>query len=340
MKKLILFLIATLFLSLTFLASFGQATRYERAPNPTIFPAIKVATSAAIAANSSALFDVQSTTKGMKGPVMTGAQMNAISSPATGLLVYCTDSGTYCEYGGSSWLCLDKGIQGTVGSQVTFNSNVYFTDTIDLSNLPSRTSFGRGVLSIDGNGVIHKDSIFCNDLLPCDSGVTNVGSHDEHFDTAFFDILVLGDNIAVIGALPQVLKVTIPANRCDSLFTSPYELIPAPGSGKLIVLNSVIGFYDFNSTAYDNTPAILYVYFNTLTASSNYIATQGSGGGGGSILNASSDQIANFELVAPGGLTGNMLTNQALYLASSIDALGATGNGSLKLLITYTIVTP
>lgn len=54
---------------------------------------------------ASVLFDVGSTTKGSRpAPTMTSAQMLAISSPATGLMVFCTDSTSYCYYTGSIWL--------------------------------------------------------------------------------------------------------------------------------------------------------------------------------------------------------------------------------------------
>ena len=45
----------------------------------------------AAAADSSAMLDVSSITKGLLIPRMTAQQKNAISNPATGLLVYQTD---------------------------------------------------------------------------------------------------------------------------------------------------------------------------------------------------------------------------------------------------------
>jgi len=46
------------------------------------------------APDSSALLDVKSSTKGILVPRMTRVQRNAISSPAEGLMVYCTNCGT------------------------------------------------------------------------------------------------------------------------------------------------------------------------------------------------------------------------------------------------------
>jgi len=53
--------------------------------------------------NASAALDVESTTKGFLPPQMTTAQMNAISSPATGLIIYNTTTGCVEYYTGLTW---------------------------------------------------------------------------------------------------------------------------------------------------------------------------------------------------------------------------------------------
>ena len=50
-----------------------------------------------------ALLDISSTTNGVLLPRMTTTQVNAISSPATGLTVYNTTLNTLCFYNGTSW---------------------------------------------------------------------------------------------------------------------------------------------------------------------------------------------------------------------------------------------
>ena len=57
-------------------------------------------------ADASAMFEVKSTTKGLLPPRMTETQRIAISSPATGLVVWCTDCGSNGEmqvYNGTAW---------------------------------------------------------------------------------------------------------------------------------------------------------------------------------------------------------------------------------------------
>ncbi len=58
-------------------------------------------------ADTSAMLDISSTTKGLLLPRMTTEQRTGIATPATGLLVYQTDgdSGFY-YYNGTSWFLL------------------------------------------------------------------------------------------------------------------------------------------------------------------------------------------------------------------------------------------
>lgn len=58
--------------------------------------------------NSSAILDLESTTKGFLPPRMTMAQRDAIAAPAQGMIIYCTDcgAGEIETYNGFSWLNL------------------------------------------------------------------------------------------------------------------------------------------------------------------------------------------------------------------------------------------
>jgi hypothetical protein len=73
------------------------------------------------APNSSAALDVTSTTKGLLPPRMTQVQMNAIPTPANGLIVYCTDctpTGIY-SYNSPTWSALGGAAAATVSSTCT-----------------------------------------------------------------------------------------------------------------------------------------------------------------------------------------------------------------------------
>lgn len=55
----------------------------------------------------SSMIDMTSTTKGMLAPRMTTAQKNAITTPASGLLVYDTTLGKFSYYTGSAWVTME-----------------------------------------------------------------------------------------------------------------------------------------------------------------------------------------------------------------------------------------
>ncbi len=61
------------------------------------------------APNSSAVLDLQSTSKGLLPPRMSAAQRQAIASPAPGLVVFDTDANQLFLYDGSSWQPLSTG---------------------------------------------------------------------------------------------------------------------------------------------------------------------------------------------------------------------------------------
>jgi hypothetical protein len=58
--------------------------------------------------DSSSMLDVQSTSKGFLAPRMTTIEKNAISSPATGLMVYDNDLGKFNYFDGSSWVTVES----------------------------------------------------------------------------------------------------------------------------------------------------------------------------------------------------------------------------------------
>ena len=111
--------------------------------------------------NASAQLDVNSTTKGFLPPRMTRAQRIAITSPATGLIVYQTDAssgtipGLYC-YNGSAWNIL----AATVYSEVHANENntASYTDNASFNEFSLTIAdnvkglFGSSYGFVDGTG--------------------------------------------------------------------------------------------------------------------------------------------------------------------------------------------
>ena len=73
-------------------------------------------------ANASAMLDVSSTTKGFLPPRMTYAQRETITSPAIGLMIYCTNCGPGTGepqfYNGSAWVNMIGGTALSISSSL------------------------------------------------------------------------------------------------------------------------------------------------------------------------------------------------------------------------------
>jgi hypothetical protein len=72
----------------------------------------------------SAKVEIESTTQGFLPPRMTTTQKNAISSPATGLLVYDNTLNNYSVYNGTGWTSISSGSQqwAIAGSDISYSS--------------------------------------------------------------------------------------------------------------------------------------------------------------------------------------------------------------------------
>ncbi|MEZ4962977.1 MAG: tail fiber domain-containing protein [Saprospiraceae bacterium] len=95
--------------------------------------------------DSSAMLDVQSTDKGMLIPRMTTAQRTAIASPASGLLVFDNETGSFWFYNGSVWTELGGdnvwSLTGNAGTDTTTN----FIGTTDDMPLDFRVNNTRAL---------------------------------------------------------------------------------------------------------------------------------------------------------------------------------------------------
>ncbi len=123
---------------------------------------------------TSSLLELESTNKGMVFPRMTGAQMNAIPSPVSGMFVFNTDSLCICQYNGTAWrsLCGSTigstdpdwhitGNTGTTASTAAINSTVnnnfigtkdakdfvFATSNLERMRIASGGNIGLGVLA-------------------------------------------------------------------------------------------------------------------------------------------------------------------------------------------------
>lgn len=88
------------------------------------------------APDASAMLDVSSTTSGFLAPRMTITQRDAISSPATGLMIYQTDGETgFYEYNGSSWVRSSSLWTSNLEGGIYSNNNVGIGTTTPSTQL-------------------------------------------------------------------------------------------------------------------------------------------------------------------------------------------------------------
>lgn len=95
--------------------------------------------------HASSALDVTSTTAGLLAPRMTQAQRNAIASPATGLLIYQTDStpGFY-YYTGSAWVPFGSSGWALTGNAAT-TAGTNFVGTTDAQDLVLKANNTEGL---------------------------------------------------------------------------------------------------------------------------------------------------------------------------------------------------
>lgn len=85
-------------------------------------------------ADATAILDVKSTIKGMLFPRMTTAQRTGITTPATGLLVFDTDTNAFWYYTGSAWTKLEVAGNNwsTTGNSGTVSGTNFIGTTDDV----------------------------------------------------------------------------------------------------------------------------------------------------------------------------------------------------------------
>ncbi len=133
--------------------------------------------------DGSAMLDVKSTDKGMLVPRMTTTQRTAISSPATGLLVFDETTGGFWFYNGSAWEDLSSPATFVTTSGVTSNENgTYASD-----------DFVFGSPQLDKDGDTDHDSRMFFDK---DKGAFRAG----YVTGTHWDVANIGDYSTAMGA--------------------------------------------------------------------------------------------------------------------------------------------
>lgn len=155
------------------------------------------------APDSSAILDVQSSSQGILVPRMTGADKLAIPSPATGLLVYDTDTNSHWYYDGTQWVNLASNFMNT---PVKYNVKEY--GAVGDGVTDDTAAFIRTATAVqDANDVVSKTIYF-----PEGEYVVSANAFDDYSDphnNAIFR-LTGHKNLAIEGDGDVVIKTNTP----------------------------------------------------------------------------------------------------------------------------------
>ncbi|MGN6416152.1 MAG: GDSL-type esterase/lipase family protein [Pseudobacter sp.] len=133
---------------------------------------------------ASALLDITSTTKGVLFPRMNTTQQNAISSPATGLWIYNTDSSAFRFYNGGAWVTVGGSVGGgggsgtvtTVGKTDANGFAFTITNPTTTPNISLTTSLTTGSVPVIGaSGALTEDNANFNYT----SGQLGIGTNSQ-----------------------------------------------------------------------------------------------------------------------------------------------------------------
>jgi hypothetical protein len=133
-----------------------------------------------------------------------------------------------------------------------------------------------------------------------------------------------------------IVTVTLSAAQIAAMYTTPVQIVAAPGSGKLILIDSILWDIAFVSAQYTAGGAIQAQYGNT---------THGAGpAASASIAAATLNGVAASGFIAngSGAVTLNApatVENTAVYMSNATQAF-ATGDSTVTLYVKYRVVTP
>jgi len=131
--------------------------------------------------------------------------------------------------------------------------------------------------------------------------------------------------------------VTLSAAQIKALYDTPVQLVAAPGSGKLIIIDSILWDIAFVTTQYAAGGVIAAQYGN---------AAHGAGpAASGTLAAASLNGVAASGFLSNGGIQGSLNVaasaslNTAVYLSNQTGDF-TTGDSTATLYVRYRVVTP
>lgn len=249
----------------------------------------------------SAILDVKSTGKGVLVPRMTTAQRTLIASPATGLLVFDTDTGGFWFFNGTAWTNLAGGGGGT---PATFIADTDGNTKVQTEASPNQDAIrfalgGTEKMVIQQNAAgaarIELPDVGHSTIIGQEAGVNNVPVAG-----------LSGENNTFLGYRAGNGNSTGSGNTASGALS-----LTGNSSGSLNTANGVNALYN-NTTGNENTAA------GSFALTSNSTGTGNTANGSNALLN---------------NMTGSYNTavgNEALRNSTADDYVVAIGYGALR----------
>ena len=180
--------------------------------------------------NASTLIDISSTTQGVRFPTLNTTQQNAISSPATGLLIWNSDSLALCMYNGTAWLKVSQGGGGGIGGSTGSTDNsILRADGTGGSTLQGTTT--AATLADDGTGTFSAVTI---GTYGGAKGIT-AGATDFYFvngstQNFYFVTGSQGLNVTSDAGVTTTLKAVYGGNSASFKMGSNLSIYPSTGN--------------------------------------------------------------------------------------------------------------
>jgi hypothetical protein len=211
----------------------------------------------------------------------------------------------------------------------TTNAFVALADNGNLSNTLSSGNIFVGNASNIATGVA-----MSGDATMSNTGVLTIGSGAITGSKIANNAVDYAQLALDVGAS---VTVALTAAQIKALYDTPVQLVAAPGTGKLVVIDSILWDIAFGTTQYTAGGVIAAQYGN---------AAHGAGpAASGTLAAASLNAIAASSFLSNGGIAGGLdvaksaSLNTAVYLSNQ-TADFATGDSTATLYVRYRVVTP
>ncbi|HRH48208.1 MAG TPA: tail fiber domain-containing protein [Panacibacter sp.] len=295
------------------------------------FPATGSAGIGTAAPNASALLDMVSTSKGLLAPRMTKTQRDAIATPATGLMIYQTNStpGFY-YYSGTAWTAMSAKGANTALANLVSPTGV---NQILQPNADNTIDFGTSAkawkdLYLKGglyfNGVkMWQYRPGVNTIIGENAGSAGTGGYNTAIGSNVLNINTTGNANVAIGENSLVYNTTGSNNTATG-----YAALINNNAGSDNVANGYQALYN-NSTGSGNTAVGKYSLFTSTTTNEN--TALGSYSLYANTTGNSNTAIGTYAMESnTSGFSNTATGNSALYANTTGINNAAFGAGALS----------